>query len=125
MLQLTTILFLIAFSMLAVLHIIALTLSLYWHFWWFDIPMHLFGGMVVALGFFTLRDLHILGNTWFRLITIISLVFVIAIAWELFEFVAGVPIDENYISDTSLDLLMGVCGGSIGYYVGTRLRNLR
>lgn len=125
MLQLTTIIFLIAFSLLAIIHAIALTLSLYWHFLWFDIPMHAFGGMIVALGFFTLRDLKLFPNASLRITRILFLTFAIAVIWELFEYFAGVPIDSNYAFDTSLDITMGLLGACIGFYIGTSLRNLR
>ena len=59
MLKTTTILFLIALSVLAALHFIALSLYLYWQVWWFDIPMHLLGGFTVVLGIHTLADLRI------------------------------------------------------------------
>ncbi len=125
MLQITTIIFLIAFSVLAVIHKIAMTLSLYWHFSWFDIPVHAFGGMIVALGFFTLRDLKLFPNKWLTLSRVFLLTLLITIAWELFEFLAGVPRDAAFVSDTILDICMGLSGSIIGFYIGTSLRNLR
>ncbi len=125
MVQITTTFFLIAFSMLAVLHQIALTLSLYWHFWWFDIAMHLFGGVVVALGLFTLADLRIIKSSLLTLSKIVFFVLLTAVAWEVFEYFAGVPIEDTFVSDTVLDMLMGLCGAVVGYYVGSSLRNLK
>ena len=125
MLQLTTIIFLIAFSMFAVIHIIALTLSLYWHFVWFDIPMHAFGGIIIGLGFFTLRDLKLFPNTWLRLPRMFVLTLLIVIAWECFEFFAGIPVDSHFVVDTALDIAMGLTGSIIGFYIGKSLRNLR
>jgi len=124
MLQLTTILFLIAFSMLAAIHYLALQLFFYWRFTWFDIPMHLFGGAVVALGVFTLRDLRLIPNTFLTVKMVLLFVFITAGVWELFELYAGVPIDEAYYPDTTLDVIMGMLGGYLGYIVGNRLRSL-
>jgi len=124
MLQLTTIFFLIAFSMLAAIHYVALQLFLYWRFDWFDIPMHLFGGAVVALGVFTLRDLRLIPNTFLTVKIVLLLVLITAGVWELFELYAGVPIDEAYYPDTALDVIMGMLGGYVGYIVGNRLRSL-
>lgn len=125
MLQLTTIFFLIAASVLAVIHNIAIQLFLYWHIWWFDIPVHTFGGMIVALGIFTLRDLRIIPNSWLRPLPVLCMVLFVALAWEVFELVAGIPIEENYSVDTAIDVLVGMLGGYIGYIIGNSLRNLR
>ena len=43
-------LFGLASIILAVTHIISLELFLYWRYWWLDLPMHILGGSVVALG---------------------------------------------------------------------------
>lgn len=125
MLQLTTIVFLIAFSTLAVLHNIAIHLYLYWSVWWFDIPMHFFGGVIVALGFFTLRDLKLFPNSWLRLLPILLLVLGVACIWEFYEVFIGIPMLADYIFDTSLDLVMGLVGGVFGFLVGNSLRKLR
>lgn len=125
MLQLTTILFLIAFSTLAVIHLVALKLSLYWYFFWFDIPMHVFGGAIIALGFFTLRDLKLFPNKHLTFVKVLLLVFCVALMWEAFEFFAGVPIIDDFVVDTLTDMSMGLLGGALGYSIGTRLRKLR
>jgi hypothetical protein len=124
MLQLTTILFLIAFSTLAVVHSIALTLSLYWRVWWLDIPMHIFGGIIVALGLFTLRDLKIIPNRFLKLGTVLVLVFCVALVWDGYEILIGIPIENDYVIDTSIDLIMGLLGAGLGYIIGTKLRVL-
>lgn len=125
MLQLTTIIFLIAFSLLAVVHNLALHFALYWYFWWFDIPMHLFGGVVLSLGFFTLRDLHLFQNRYLTFLKTLSLVLCIALIWELFEHVIGVPIEADFVLDTLTDIALGLLGGAFGYILGNSLRNLR
>jgi hypothetical protein len=125
MLQLTTIFFLIAFSVLAVIHNIAMQLFLYWHIWWFDIPVHTLGGIVVALGFFALRDLRIFPNAWLKPVPVLALVLGVALLWELFELVAGIPNAGDYAIDTSIDVTVGVLGGFVGYIIGNSLRNLR
>ena len=124
MLQLTTIFFLIAFSLLAVIHYLALQLYLYWRLEWFDIPMHLFGGAVVALGIFTLKDLRIIPKTWLSLRFVLLLVLLVAGVWELFELYTGIPIDNSYYFDTALDIIMGLAGGYVGYIVGKSLHRL-
>lgn len=127
MLQLTTILFFIAFSTLAVLHALAIKLSLYWRFWWLDIPMHFFGGVIVALGLYTLRDIKVFPNRFLRLLPIVVLVLLVAVLWEVFEVQVGIPNypkASDYWFDTIKDICMGVFGGTLGYVIGNSLRNL-
>ena len=125
MLKLTTIFFLIGALVLAVLHGIAETLSLYWYYWWFDLPMHLFGGAIVALGWFTLHDLGLWVRTeHLRLLSIWLLSLVVMLLWEVFKLYAGKEIDEDFVLDTVLDLTMGSLGSLIGFYVAKQLRTL-
>jgi hypothetical protein len=118
-------LMLVTFATLAALHIIAIELSLYWHFWWFDIPMHFFGGAIVALGLYTLRDLRFpLPKALFRCFPFMLGVLGIALIWEGFELWAGIPIEPDFVFDTSLDLVMGLMGGFLGYHLGRQLSAL-
>ena len=125
MLQLPTIFFLIAFSMLSILHNLAIGLFLYWHLWWFDIPMHAFGGMIVALGFFVLNDLRIFPPVLLQIIPVTALVLCVALVWEAFELIAGVEIIGHYVIDTTVDITAGLVGGVIGFYVGKSLDTLK
>jgi hypothetical protein len=125
MLKLPTVLFLISLSFLAVVHIIALELFLYWRFWWFDIPMHFIGGSVVALGLFTLRDLRLpIPARYLRAVPVVLLVIVVAMLWEVYELFIGVPIESDYVVDTLIDLSMGILGGLVGYSIGTSLNKI-
>jgi hypothetical protein len=125
MLQLTTIVFLVAFSVLAVVHTLATELYLYWHIFWLDIPMHFFGGAIVILGFYTLRDLGIFPNTALRLVPLLLLVLLVALVWEGYEYFIGLPIFGEYVLDTISDIILGLCGGVLGYVIGKKLRELR
>jgi len=125
MLKLPTIFFLISFSLLAVIHIIASELFLYWRFFWFDIPMHFFGGAVVALGIFTLYDLKIIvKRRHLKRVPLLVLVFVVALSWEVYELLVGISIEANYVADTLIDLSMGLLGGLVGYSIGSSLNKL-
>lgn len=123
MLQQTTIIFIIAASVLAVLHNISLQLFLYWRYAWLDIPMHVLGGAVVTLGWFTLYDFRVLKSTyWQRFLIIISIVFLVAFGWELYEYCMLSTLPSDYYLDTVTDITMGLIGGSIGYIVSLTLR---
>jgi hypothetical protein len=125
MLQLTTIVFLIAFFTLAVVHNIATELFLYWHIWWLDIFVHGFGGAIVALGLYTLRDLRLFPNTLLKPVPVLCLVLVAALLWEAYELLIGIPIESDYIFDTVIDICMGLFGGVLGFIIGHNLRHLR
>lgn len=126
MLKLTTVLFVLSLAVLAVLHNLALAFSLYWRFGWFDIFMHFFGGAVVALGLFTLKDfIKDIPDRLQYFIPVISGVIVVILSWELFEILIGVPVWEpGYGIDTIVDLVMGVLGGFVGFVIGYQIRKL-
>lgn len=87
--------------------------------------MHAFGGIIVSLGLFTLRDLHIFPNRLLKLLPVLSIVVLIALVWEGFELIIGTEMLSDYFVDTITDLCMGLLGGYIGFHVGNSLRNLR
>lgn len=122
MLQLTTILFIFTFALLAFAHNAALSLHLYWQLPELDIPMHALGGVVAALGIFTLRDLRILPRRFLAPLPVTLILVVIVITWEIFELSIGVPIESDYLIDTAIDLCMGLSGGFVGYQLGKRIR---
>lgn len=125
MLKLPTIFFLVAFSVLAVIHVLAMKLFLYWSVWWFDIPMHFLGGSVVALGLFTLHDLRIIvQDRHLQLVQVITLVLLIALSWEVFELAVATPVIGDYMLDTFTDLGMGILGGLVGYSIGFNLKKI-
>lgn len=125
MLKLPTVFFLISFSFLAGIHIIALQLFLYWKFQWFDIPMHFLGGIVVALGLFTLHDLKlVIKKRHLQIFPIVLLVLTVAMLWEVYELLIGIPIESNYVVDTLTDLSMGLLGGLVGYGIGSSIKKL-
>lgn len=126
MLKLTTVFFLLALSVLAVLHKLALTFFLYWRWEWFDVVMHFFGGAVAALGLFTLRDFwHRIPERLEYVVPIMSGVIIITLLWEIFEVVIGVPaFTDGYTFDTITDVALGIAGGFIGFLVGHSLRRL-
>lgn len=125
MLKLTTIFFVITLFVLAVLHTIALKLYLYWHFSWFDMPMHFFGGITVALGVFTFADLvRTFPVRLLHLIPVVSFVIIVALAWEVFELYIGFNVEAGYGMDTITDLTLGIIGAGFGWYLARQIRLL-
>jgi len=126
MIKLNTWFFIIAAAVLSVIHYLALELALYWHFWWFDIPMHLLGGAIVALGVFVLYDFSVpIPKRWLRPIPVICVVLIVALLWEYFQVQISTTIEDNYEIDTITDIVMGLFGGVIGYIVGVSLTKLQ
>ena len=124
MLQLTTILFLISLSVLAVLHVISLQLFLYWHFPWLDIPMHALGGITVAFGLFTLYDFKVIPRRLLYFIPVWLLSLVAIFGWEVFKLYAGKEIDDEFVIDTVTDVVIGSAGSIVGFYIARSLRSL-
>jgi len=127
MLKANTVVFLVALSVLAGVHYIALELFLYWRYLWLDVPVHLVGGSVVALGLFVAAELKLpfISKWKNNFLLVMAFVVVVMIGWELFEIWAGVPTFEpQYRVDTIMDLIMGFLGGVTGFFVGKRLETL-
>ncbi|MDC1205420.1 hypothetical protein N8083_01070 [Candidatus Pacebacteria bacterium] len=119
MLGLSTILFLIAGSILVMIHIISLELSLYWKYLWLDIPVHALGGSVLALCFFALHDVFPrFPKRLLYPIPVLLLILLISLGWEVYEIGIGIPIEADFEIDTSIDLIMAMLGGVVGYVVG-------
>lgn len=121
-------LFIFLFSLLiviATLHFVALEFFLYRSYPWFDIMMHFLGGIFIslsALWFFFESEFVLFKKTYTRVfLTAIVSIVVIGVGWEIFEVVAGIPIEENFILDTTVDLGVDVLGMLIGYLVFIKL----
>ncbi len=123
MLRLSSIVFLISFVSLTVIHIVAEKLFLYWKLEWFDIPVHILGGVVIVFGIFALHDIRFLiKKRHTQLLSVMLLVFIIAMSWEAYEIMMGLTPDINYLFDTVIDLGMGVIGGLIGYSISMNIK---
>ena len=116
--QLSKILFALVGSIF-IAHSIAQAQFLYWKYWWFDIPMHFFGG--VFLGFLALymymyvfkQKNFLKKRKW--IIMILIFVFVVGFGWELYEFFVDHTLTTrtpNYL-DTISDLFFDLAGGCI------------
>lgn len=126
MIKLNTWFFLSAAALMSVVHFIATELALYWNFWWFDLPMHLLGGSVIALGIFVLYDFSVpIPRRWLRFVPVISAVFIVVLIWEYYEVLIGIPIEADHELDTTIDITLGLVGGVLGYYVGRSLAELQ
>ena len=104
--------------LVAVLHITATIFDLYWRLWWFDIPLHLLGG--VFSGLFVVWVCFFSGYLPFRTprrrVLFWSAIFgavAIGAGWEVFEGLFHIVANPffSYAFDTAKDLLMDTLGG--------------
>ena len=99
---------LVACLVLAVTHYVALTEYLYWTYRWLDVPMHLLGGF--ALGSLLIAFLFRFRPGYY----LVGMVLV-AVGWEVFEALLGLPQPTDYVFDTASDVLNDAIGASIAY----------
>jgi len=108
--------FIFLFSLFAIFHRIALTFSLYWYYWWFDILMHFWGGILLGLLFYI-----VIKSRWFNLkpktALIVSFLLMVTLGWELFEWLIRSISSLNYVTDTITDVTMGLFGGLLVHII--------
>ncbi|MBP6924682.1 MAG: hypothetical protein KBC62_01720 [Candidatus Pacebacteria bacterium] len=113
--------FLIISSLFASVHSFAVSMSLYWYYWWFDIMMHFWGGILVVFGVYALCSLKHIPLKPSTLL-IFATLFSIMVVWEVFEWKVGLFNPPTHIFDTAKDMVVGFCGGLVGYLMMIRLR---
>lgn len=114
-----------------ILHIIATLTGWYEMFWWFDIPMHFFGGLAVAFSSsFMLNDFKARGKfkaNWkpLNILILIGFAAIAAIAWEIMEFSFDLYFHTHLqpdLLDTMKDLSMGLIGGGLAAIITVYIR---
>ncbi len=101
----------------------ALANMFYWYasIWWFDIMMHTFGGVAVALAasaLFVRRYAH-----QKMIVPVLLGVFIVGLAWEYYEYalqhiIRGAELAN--IPDSISDIIADMVGGGIGVYLAIR-----
>ena len=104
--------------LLGILHVTAMHWALYWYFPWLDLLSHFLGGLWVAL--MSMWLLAFVGLRT-RIVSVAAVVITISILWEIFEWSTGIPREANFVFDTSLDLVMDMSGGLLGFFLGRRM----
>ncbi len=101
-------------------------MKFYWYssIWYFDMPMHFFGGFWLSLASIWFlnkqKDIFSLPSSFWKLVLIYILnVFIIGIFWEVFEIFIDKSITHNYfnILDTVSDLFFDLSGGFFAIYI--------
>lgn len=93
----------------------------FWTLWWYDIPMHILGGIWAGLfGAWALLFVDVRPSL--RVFLVGALV--VGAGWEVFEYVfhmGGNP-HMSYPIDTLKDLIDDALGGLIGYFIAKLVR---
>jgi hypothetical protein len=106
--------FLVLAVAFAATHWFAVQATLYWYYWWFDILMHFWGGMMVALGVHMLCSFSFVPcrPTWLVMLLVLLLVTGV---WEVFEWSVGLFDPISHFRDTSTDIVVGFSGGILAH----------
>jgi hypothetical protein len=96
-----------------VLNLIAMKFYWYLSIWWFDMPMHLLGGLwlgLVFILFLKTKDL-----SFNNIIKIILGVLLVGVAWEMFEVIVNKATIQNPFN--TLDTISDVCFDLAGAFI--------
>jgi hypothetical protein len=97
--------------------------EIYDTFLWMDIPMHFLGGLAISytavlfLRFFREKDFIIIKKWFIFILVVVSVVVLIAVLWEFYEFLLKYFFHVNTqpsLEDTLFDLFIGLVGGIVG-----------
>lgn len=107
----------------AIFHYIGIKYYLYWTVKWYDIPMHILGGLWVSLLSLSIYA-HFYGNASIinyrrKVFKVVFLVLLfVTVSWEVFELIGKITFlnDKGYWLDTFKDIFDGYIGGMIGYF---------
>ena len=110
----------ITLDIIAIFHYIGLKYELYWKYGWYDIPMHILGGIWAALFFlsayaFFCRNVSIINYRKKIFLMVFLVLFFVTVGWEVFELWGGITFmsDKEYWFDATKDIFDGYVGGMI------------
>ena len=106
-------------------HALAHSFYLYWRLPWFDLPMHVMGGLWIGLAaLWVVRRVGLRSMRAHALVIALS-VGALALGWELLEWLRRGTIEvsfgDPYLIDTLQDLLMSGAGGALAIAVAELL----
>lgn len=102
---------LVVATSIAVLHQLALEHFLYWKLWWFDVLLHFLGGVLIGGIAFVFSDVYKTP----RLLTLILILLIVGIGWEVFEWIFKLYDGAWDPVDTAIDLAMDTLGAFLVY----------
>jgi len=121
----TFVFFILAFLLFFVVNILAHVFSLYWVYPWFDTPMHVLGGAVIALALHSMPSIVArIPRERRTLVVTVLVVLSMGVLWEVFQYGVGYQREAGYIFDTVADLTGDALGALIGFYFVRTLETL-
>lgn len=111
---------------LGIVHIVSLELYLYWQYPQLDVPVHILGGVMIAFAVFSAAELF----AWFperylALTPVVLFVLIIGLVWEFFQIYADISLLGPGLGwDIVGDLICDVIGGTLGFAIATRLKDI-
>src|SRR3989344_5247275 len=114
--------------LLLILNQAALNYDLFWKLWWYDIPMHFLGGLVLGCGFAWFfgsmqeRTAHFSDTA--VILSILGAVLLGGFVWEIYEYYFDLTYNPhlNYVLDTVKDIIMDMLGASVAVWFYKRKR---
>jgi len=116
-----------------VVHVVLDTTYLYSSIDWTDDVMHFLGGISLGISYpLFLKYLQIQGflgkmHKYIFFVFVISLISITAVGWEFFEFGLDIVYPRENLGsrqpslpDTMYDLILGLTGGAIGFFIGLK-----
>ena len=107
--------------LLALLYAYGMVEKLFFHIWWYDIPLHFLGGLAIAMAvlyvyYFAGLFAPVAAPRRFFLLALIAAI-VVGIIWEIFEYVSGFTFTtgDKYVLDTLKDMGMDILGALVAY----------
>lgn len=99
----------------ALSHLFFLRTYLYWEYDLLDVFMHIWGGVLIVAAWYECQTLFVRLRLASRLAPLIALG-VLALGWEIFKYLIGGTVADNYTLDTVTDIVAGFGGGLAAFY---------
>jgi hypothetical protein len=101
-------------AVFAAAHLFFLRTYLYWEYDLLDVGMHIWGGLLIVVAWYEASSLWRgrFTSPYAPLIVLLTL----ALVWEIFKYLIGGTVADNYAVDTATDILAGLGGGLAAFY---------
>ncbi len=106
----------------AVTHALLEYFSLYWRYSWIDVPMHILGGVFLMLIVGSFTVMRVLSRRFIDTPLFVVLMVGVLLVWEVFGIWRYGGLKPDFWTDSTVDLICGVIGLGIGYYLVRALR---
>jgi hypothetical protein len=103
-------------SLFAVFHLLAVELELYWYIDWFDVFMHIWGGILIVYCLYVLKGMNLIRYN-LTLGLVFGTISIIIVSWELFQWLLSFYGRETSLSESIKDIAIGLVSGLSTYLI--------